>query len=62
MNARSLACVCGILGLVPEQKEGNLKFLLKFILRKLNSEDAKGSEDERSSWYTKLHNHLGWIH
>ena len=59
MDAESLACVCRILGLVPEQKKGNLKLLLKFILRKFNSEDAKGSDDGGSSWYRKLHNQLG---
>ena len=55
MDAESLACVCGILGLVTD----NLKLLLNFILRKFNSEDAKGSDDGGSSWYTKLHNQLG---
>ena len=53
MDAESLACVCGILGLVTD----NLKLLLNFILRKFNSEDAKGSDDGGSSWYTKLHNY-----
>ena len=48
-----------ILGLVdPEQKKGNLKLILKYILRKFNSEDTKGCDDEGSSWYSKLHDHL----
>ena len=55
----SLACAFGILGLVvPEQKKGNLKLLLKYILRQFNSEDAEGSDSGGSSWYTKLHTHL----
>ena len=59
MDAGSLACACGIQGLVdPEQKKGNFKLLLKYILRQLNSEDAKGSDNGGSSWYTKLHDHL----
>ena len=34
MDVDILACVCGILGLVvPEQKKGDLKLLLKYILR-----------------------------
>ena len=42
MNADSLACACGILGLdVPEQKRGNHKLLLKYILRQPNSEDVR---------------------
>ena len=59
MDADSLAWACGILGLVdPEQKEGNLKLLLKY---QFNSKDAKGS-DVGSSWYKKLNDHLEWIH
>ena len=55
----SLACACGILGLVvPEQKKSNLKLLLKYILRQFNSVDADGSNDGGSSWYRKLHDHL----
>ena len=55
----SLACAFGILVLVvPEQKKGNLKLLLKYILRQFNPEDAEGSDDGGSSWYTKLHDHL----
>ena len=46
MNTHSLACTCGTLGLyVPEQKKGNLKRLLKYILRQVNSEDIEGSDD-----------------
>ena len=46
MDANSLACALEILGLVdPEQKEGNLKLCLNYILRQFNSEDAKGSND-----------------
>ena len=55
----SLACVCGILGLVaPEQKKGNLKLLLKFIIRQFCSEDAEGIDDGGCSWYGKLHDYL----
>ena len=36
MDADSLACFCGILGLdVPEQKKDNLKLLLIYVLRQL---------------------------
>ena len=46
MDADSLACALEILGLVdPEEKEGNFKLCLKYILRQFNSEDAKGSDD-----------------
>ena len=49
MDADSLACACGILGLiVPEQKKGNLKRLLKYMLRQYNYEDVEGSETLRS--------------
>ena len=59
MDIDSLAGVCEILGLVaPEQKKGNLKLLLKFIIRQFNSEDAEGINDGGSSWYRKLHDHL----
>ena len=41
MDADSLACACGIMGFVDsEQKVGNLKLLLQYILRQFNSEDA----------------------
>ena len=54
-----LGGACGILGLdVPEQKKGNLKLHLKYILRQFNSEDVEGSDDGGSSCYAKLHNHL----
>ena len=50
MDADSLAWACGILGLVdPEQKEGSLKLLLKYILRQSNFEDGKGIDDGGSS-------------
>ena len=59
MDVCSLACSCGILGLVvPEQKKGNFKLLLKCILRQFNSEDVEDSDDGSSSWYTKLHDRL----
>ena len=49
----------GILGSdLLEQKKGNRKLFLKYILRQLNSKDVKGSDDGGSSWYIKLHNHL----
>ena len=55
MDADSLVLTCGILGLiVPEQKKGNLKRLLKYMLRQYNYEDVEGSDDGVSSWYTKL--------
>ena len=55
MDADSLACACGILGLiVPEQKKGNLKRLLKYMLRQYKYEDVEGSDDGACSWYTKL--------
>ena len=58
-DANSLCCACGILGLVvPDQKKGILKLLLKYILRHFNSEDVEGSNDGGSSWYTKLHDHF----
>ena len=59
MDTDSFACACGIQGLVdPEQKKGNLKLLLKYILRQFNSEDAKGFDNRGYFWYTKLHDHL----
>ena len=63
MDADSLACACGILGLyVAEQKKGTSNFFyffyFSYILRPFNSEDAEGSDDEGSSWYAKLYNHL----
>ena len=42
---------CGIRGLdVLKQKKVNLKILLNYILRKLNSENVEGSENGSSSW------------
>ena len=59
IDAESLACACGILGLVvPEEKKGNLKLLLRYILRQFNFKDFEGSGDVGSSWYTKLNDHL----
>ena len=59
IDADSFVCAYVILGLVDhEQKKGNLKVLLKYILKPFNSEDVKGSDDGGSSWYTKLHDHL----
>ena len=59
LDADSLACTCGILGLdVPKQKNGNYKLLLKYILWQLNSEEVEGSDDGGSSWYSKLHDLL----
>ena len=43
---------------VPEQKKGNLKLLLKYFWRELNSKYVEVSGDGGSSWYAKLHNHL----
>ena len=46
MDAASLACACEILALVvPEQEKGNLRLLLKYILRQFASEDVEGSVD-----------------
>ena len=41
-----------------EQKKGNHKLLLKYILRQLNSEGVKRSDDRGSPWYVKLHIHV----
>ena len=57
MDVDSLTCTCGIL-VVPEHKKGNLKLLLKYVLRQFNSENAGDSDDGGSSWYTKLHDHF----
>ena len=55
----SLTCACGIPGLViPEQKRGNLKLLLKYIFRQFDYEDAEGCDDGVSSWYKEVHHHL----
>ena len=59
MDADSLACARGILGLdVPEQKKDNLKLLLIYILRQFNSEDIEGSDGGGSYWYLKLQNYI----
>ena len=59
LDADHLHCACGIIGLdVPEEKKGNQNFLLKFLLRKLNSEEMEASQDVGVSWFQKLHDHL----
>ena len=69
LDANGLYCARRIVGLdVPEQKKGNQKFLLKFLLRKLNSEretnedggrmKMETNEDGGASWFQKLHDHL----
>ena len=59
MDADSFACACGILGLdVLEQNKGNLKLLLKYILRQLNPDDIESSDDGGFFWYAELHDHL----
>ena len=59
LDANGLYCARRIVGLdVPEQKKGNQKFLLKFLLRKLNSEEVETNEDGGASWFQKLHDHL----
>ena len=42
---------------VPEQKKGNFKLILKYILRQLNSEDVEVSNYGSYSRYKKLHDH-----
>ena len=55
LDADSLVCVYGILVLnVPEQKKGNQKLFLRYILRQLNSEEVKG-RDNGGFWHAKLH-------
>ena len=50
MDANSLACTYGILGLdVHEPMKRNRQLLLKYISRQLNSEDVEGSDDGSSS-------------
>ena len=59
LDADGLYCARRIVGLdVPEQKKINQKFLLKFLLRKLNSEEVETNEDGGASWFQKLHDHL----
>ena len=59
LDADSLHSACWMLGLdVPEEKKGNQKLLLKFLLRKLNSEEVEASQDRGASWFQKLHDHL----
>ena len=46
LDADGLHCACGIVGLdVPEAKIGNQKLLLRFPLKKLNSEEVEPSQD-----------------
>ena len=46
LDADSLHSAFGIVGLdAPEEKKGNEKLLLKFLLRKLNSEEVETSQD-----------------
>ena len=59
MDVDSLACACMIFDLiVREQQKGNLKLLLKYILKQFNFEDAGGGDDGGSCWCTKIHDHL----
>ena len=53
MDAYSLACSCGILGLVAPEK-----LLSKYILRQLISEDVEERDNGSSSWHTKLYDQL----
>ena len=59
IDTDSLACACRILGWnLPEKEKGNVKLLLKYILRQLNSEDVEVSNYGSYSCYKKLHDHL----
>ena len=59
LDADGLNCACGIVGLdVSEEKKGNQKLLLRFLLRKLNSEGVEVSQDGGACWFQKLHDHL----
>ena len=59
LDADGLHCACGIVGLdVSEEKKGNQKLLLRFLLRKLNSEGVEVSQDGGACWFQKLHDHL----
>ena len=59
LDADSLNCPCGIVGLdTPEEKKGNQKLLLKFLLRKFSSEEVEASQDEGASWFWKLYHYL----
>ena len=45
LDADSLHCACEIVGLdAPEEKRGNQTLLLKFLLRKVNSEEVEASQ------------------
>ena len=62
MDADSLVCAYGMLGLnvwnIERTLKGNLKLPLKYILSQFNSEDIEGSDEKGSYLYVKLHNHL----
>ena len=59
IDTDSLACACRILGWnLPEKEKGNVRLLLKYILRQLNSEDVEVSNYGSYSRYKKLHDHL----
>ena len=59
LDADSLHCACEIVGSdAPEEKRGNQTLLLKFLLRKVNSEEVEASQGGRYSWFQKLHDHL----
>ena len=59
IDTDSLACACRILGWnLPEKEKGNVRLLLKYILRQLNSEDVEVSNYGSYSCYKKLHDHL----
>ena len=45
LDADSLHCACEIVGSdAPEEKRGNQTLLLKFLLRKVNSEEVEASQ------------------
>ena len=56
LDVDSLHCACGYLD-VPEEKKINQKLLLKFLLRKLNSEEVEASQDGGASWFKKIQVH-----
>ena len=59
LDADSLHYACGIVGLdMAKEKKGNQKLLIKFLLRKLNSEEVVASQDGGASWFKKVHGHL----
>ena len=55
LDESCLDSVCAILELtVDERKKGNRSYLLKLILKHLNSDDIQKSQDERLSTFLKL--------